>query len=111
MSNEPIGGFGILVSRGYQPYISQTGITRWNGANQRLEVMGNGNDWHTLDDSHPTISLSDDVMSSVLWVQKKIAEEDKISELCEKHVGLKDLKEKYEIMLALVQDDEKSSNK
>lgn len=109
--NKIVGGIGIHVVPGYQPYISQTGIVRWNSNLQSLEVMGNGNEWYRMDTVHDHIQLDDRVLSILSWAEIKMKEDENVKALCEKHVGLKDLKEKFEIMLALVQIDEEHTNK
>lgn len=112
MNKNLIGSYGINILPGYQSYVSQTGVVRWNAQTQSLEVMGSGNDWHTLtNNSHTTVSLDDDVVSSLLWIKKKQVEESELNALCEKHAGLKDLKEKFEVMLALVQNHEQNDDK
>lgn len=106
-SRNLIGSYGVEVISGYIPHVSTSGMVRWNGMYQRFEVM-DGDRWIELDSNcQTTIGLTNDVMSAILWAQDKQAEDAKLKELCEKHRGLKDLKEKFEVMLALVQEHEK----
>ena len=62
--------------------------------------------WVPFNESCGSIMLDMSTLSAIEWVQKKMSEEAKLNELCQEHPGLKDLKEKYEIMLALVQEHE-----
>ena len=78
-----------------------TGVTRWNSVSQGLDVMA-GDSWIPLPSQSIIIGLDKRTTDLLQWVEKKIAEEKEISDLCATHPGLKDSKEKYDIMLALV---------
>ncbi len=53
------------------------------------------------------VGLSTEAEELLNWVAVKKQEEEKIKLLCDKYPGLKDVKQKYDMMLALVQDAEK----
>jgi hypothetical protein len=97
-------GPGIAVLPGSKPYITNTGVVRWNGSTQNLEVM-NGNNWDVLYEPVTTIEFDLETKMLLGWVKQRILEEKRIAEYCEKHPGLKDVKEKYEVMLALVRQE------
>lgn len=97
-----VGGPGIVVSGG-MPNVYTTGIIRWNGSAQRKEVMS-GDTWIPLQDAIGNIMLSPDVLDVVAWAKKKMIEEAELVKLCAEHPGLKDVKEKFDIMLALVKE-------
>jgi len=103
MNNNVIGGYGIDVIPGFQNPVYLTGIVRFNQATQQFEVMGDSS-WHPITQSSDTVRLNHDIIKLLDWVKEKQNEEIKIAALCEEYAGLKDLKEKYEIMLALVQN-------
>lgn len=97
-----IGGPGIVVTNG-MPNVYTTGIIRWNGSAQRKEVMS-GDTWIPLQDAIGSIMLPSDVLDAVEWAKKKMAEEAELSKLCAMHPGLQEVKEKFEIMLALIKE-------
>lgn len=102
MINNIIAGAGISVSSPYRQHVSVTGSVRWNGALHILEVMDQAN-WLPLYNSYDTttVTMSQEYINAIEWARKKMLEEEKILALCEQHPGLKDLKEKYELMLVL----------
>lgn len=111
-------GLGIeITSYNYLPSVCYTGMVRWNGINQQLEVMTNDSINHNMqwvpliDNTGPVVSVDSTYREAFGWIKKKMAEEDKIKGLISKYPGLKDLKEKYEVMLALVQENETNADK
>ena len=114
MIKEITGGPGIVVSGSYgRPYISpgaqSAGMTRYNTSTQNLEVY-DGNAWLTMS-STPSISLDVGTLEVIGWARTKMAEEQKLKELMEKHPGLKDTYEKFEIMKALCSKDEANASR
>lgn len=108
MIKEVTVGPGLMISNSNgNKFVSNTGSTRWNNNKQCLEVSdlpSNYNTvWQPLD---YTIQLSVDfnVQSALEWVRKKQQEEKDLIELCENHPGLKDAKNAFDIMLALVKE-------
>ena len=87
-----------------------TGVVRWYAPGSRLEVM-NENTWIPLHGGQVTIHPDPELGSAMEWAKRKMAEEQQLKALCEKHPGLKDVKEKYEVMLALVRENESSEDK
>lgn len=94
----------VVVTSPTAPYVNISGITRWNHNTQCLEVMGHGNDWYRLEYGIGSIGLTAEAEEVISWARQKMVEESKLQELLRGHPGLKELKDKYEIMLALVQD-------
>lgn len=92
------------------PYInaysgqSGAGMVRYNTNTNCLEAT-DGMSWHQLRPG-ATIDLSSDAQRALDWAFQKMQEEQRIDRLLEQHPGLRDLKEKFEIMLALVQKSE-----
>jgi len=103
------GGPGIIATSGTDSCY-QTGIMRWNSSMQRKEVMSESNGWIPMNEGFSHVMLDANSSVAIQWVQLKMAEERELAELCAKHPGLLDVKEKYEIMLALVREH-KSSDK
>ena len=92
------------------PYISpgaqSAGMTRYNTSTQNLEVY-DGNAWQTLSGSSE-IGLSDEAVRTLEWARKKMAEELTLEQMMEKHPGLKESWERFEIMKRLcIENEEK----
>jgi hypothetical protein len=68
-----------------------------------------GNTWHDLV-TNIDANLSDEVRHVLNWARVKMAEEASIKKLMDKHPGLKDAKERFEIMLTLVREDNNQGN-
>ena len=117
MMNNIRAGLGLEVISPYQPQLDKTGVVRWNGVTHQLEVMSNdgynyNNQWIPLTTpGEMQIGLSPAYENAVHWAMIKMHEENKLKELLDKHPGLKDLKEKYEVMLALVREHESNGDK
>ena len=112
MMNKIIAGIGIEINDNYPPYSNTTGLLRWNGVTQQVEIMTNDgnsyvNQWVLFPSNSPaTVGLAPAYENAIHWAMIKMNEEEEIKKLLAKHAGLKDLKEKYEIMLALVREEE-----
>jgi len=89
---------------------AQSGQVRWNGNIKQFEVCDNLNNgvWYKIDN---TIQLSCDpqLQTIIEWAKKKMAEDEKIAKLAEKYVAVRDAKEKLEIVIKLVQDEDSST--
>lgn len=110
--NKLYSGPGLEVIDPLPPYLNTTGMVRWNGTSQQLECATNNPDsysvqWHPLPVYGEThIRFSPPYENAIQWAMAKMNEEAKLKELCAKHPGLKDIKEKYEVMLALVREND-----
>jgi hypothetical protein len=99
----------IVINNSFSPYSTASNYTgreldgdvRMNNGN--LEVYSGGC-WMAINSS-VDIQLPDGTQNVLQWARKKMAEEQKLKELCEKYPGLKQAKEKYEIIKALVEND------
>lgn len=83
---------------------SITGQVRWNGNTREFEVADPINGWHRID---PTVELeSPNGTAEVLeWARKKMEFEKKLEKLASQYPAVKDAKEKLEIVMKLVQDE------
>lgn len=83
-----------------------SGQVRWNGNSKQFEVCDNinGGMWYKIDN---TVELRNDpeLAEVILWAKKKMQSERKIEELAKQYPAVKDAKEKLDIILALVQND------
>lgn len=91
------------------PYISPgavgAGMLRYNLNLQQLEVT-DGVTWFPLN-SNATVDLGYDTKQAVEWAHKKMQEEKRLQDLIERHPGLKDLYDKFEMMKILCNEEEK----
>lgn len=95
-------GSVITSTSGYGSYIQESGVVRYNAKSQQLEVLQPDGNWAALNQELVSIGLSAAAESALMWAMRKQAEEANLAELCAQHPGLKDAKEKFEIMRALV---------
>lgn len=103
----------ILVSHyAGTPYISpgaqSSGMIRWNSSSNSLEVY-DGIGWQSFN-TGVDIGLSSSAEMAIEWAQKKMLEESKIDELCQKYPGLAKARSNYETFLRLVESQESVSN-
>lgn len=91
------------------PYVNTTqpmaGMLRGNPAMNRIEIY-DGSNWLSIG-GDANVDLSEDVKQTLNWAKKKMIEEQKLKDLMEKHPGLKELNDKFEMMKALCMEEEK----
>lgn len=87
------------------------GQVRYNGNSQTMEVY-DGNVWHPLTSSYPTIELTGEVQAILNWAREKIHEENRVKELAAKHPSIADAleavahaEEQVRIVAALVETE------
>lgn len=88
---------------------AQSGQVRWNGNIKQFEVCDNSSGaWYKIDN---TVELScDPQYHQVLeWAKKKMVEDERIEKLVKEYPAVKDAKEKLDIILKLVQDENSSA--
>lgn len=108
----------IRITSKHQPIIWQTdkqyllpaqsGQVRWNGYTKTFEVCDNNSgNWYRID---PEVELtSDPELAEVIdWAKKKIKYERKLEKLMREYPAVKDAKEKLDIILKLVEDEQAS---
>ena len=93
----------VFNSPGASPYINpsqpMTGMVRY--VSNRLEVY-DGSSWLQIGGGSASVSLTGEAVEILDWAKKKIAEEKQLEALAVKHPGIKDLKEKLDLMVKLV---------
>ncbi len=112
-------GNGIQVEHGHFsfPYISTNtsnpmqGMLRINGSD--LQVF-EGSSWISVGGAYPTVSLTGAAYSAIQWAQMKMAEEENIKKLAEKHPAVADamntINEAYnklKVIVALTEEENK----
>ena len=106
-------GPGLAVANGSTsyPYVNMNnasaGMVRYNGNTQNFEVY-DGNTWMVMYMAAATVTLDYDVQNILNWAKDKMLEDQRIKELAQKHPGIRDLQEKLDVMVALVQQQEKT---
>lgn len=85
-------------------YAVGVGQTRFNASLQQLEVY-DGYSWINLTGT-ASVTLTDSANSAISWAIEKMEEEKKLKLLMEKHPGLKESYERFELMKALVAENE-----
>jgi hypothetical protein len=112
IKNITSNGTYIQVHHGYHnippmsPGAQSAGLLRYNGNNQCVEVY-NGMAWYPIDDTNISIDLSEYGQEIFSWAEQKMLEERKLKDLMERHPGLKDLHDKFEIMKVLCIEEER----
>lgn len=111
-----MAGPGLVVSNNYTSEPSISGLMTWDNNSKcvRITEVNSPNSYNNTPQqlimTMPTIQLAPEVEAVLNWARTKMYEDQKVQALVAKHPGLKDTKEKYEIMLALVQQEEKNAN-
>ena len=89
------------------PYIapgaSNVGQLRFNTNNNNLEVW-DGVVWKEIINNYTSIGLTGEAEDLLDWAKQKRNEDLKFKELMDKHPAVKDLKEKLDIVIALVNE-------
>ena len=104
MFSSIVGVGGITANGALSP--SQSGALYWDGTNRSMAIIDSVGNKNNVYPQMTTVGLDATTMNAITWVTKKMQEENEIKALCELHPGLKDLKEKFEVMLALVRQKE-----
>lgn len=68
-------------------------------------VVNNGVGWVPIA-GETTIDLRPDASAAIEWAIRRMQEEEKINQLCEKHPGLKKARDRYETFLSIVGSQE-----
>jgi len=85
------------------------GQVRFNAGQQYFEVY-DGNNWLQIHNNHSSIELNQEAIAAIDWAQHKMQEERELKSLMEKHPGLKDLHDKFEMFKSLCLEEEKENN-
>lgn len=85
---------------------AQSGQVRWNGNNKEFEVCDNNTgNWYRI---HPEIELRSDpeLADVVVWAKKKMHQEQHLEKLMQQYPAVRDAKEKLDIILKLVENED-----
>jgi hypothetical protein len=96
---------GNTYTPSMSPGALSAGQLRYNPNMARIEVY-DGLSWQIIG-STASIDLGHDAKQAIEWACKKMQEEKQLAELMARHPGLKELNDKFEMMKALCQEEEK----
>jgi hypothetical protein len=85
-----------------QPMRNAVGIVHYNTATQMMEIF-DGQSWHSVSQAL-TLNTGPRLQAVVSWAENKMREEVELEALMAKHPGLKESKERFDIMLALTKE-------
>jgi hypothetical protein len=105
MFNTIVAGPGIITNTSSVTPTS-SGMMVWDGTNRKVNIVDPNypTSQNSVYPSTQMVSLDTETLGVIQWARKKMMDEQTIAALMAQHPGLKDLKEKYEVMLALVQE-------
>lgn len=108
------GGSEWLNVHSYQggtPHINtaqpSTGMIRMHPSYGRLEVY-DGSTWHEIANGHAEVDLTPSAKEVMSWARDKMHAEKRMAALIERHPGLKELHDKFEMMRVLCEQEEKN---
>lgn len=85
------------------------GQVRFNSTLQGMEVY-DGTTWLQIHSNHSSIDLNQEATAALDWVRHKMHQEKQLQELMDKHPGLKDLHDKFEMLRVLCEQEEKEKD-
>lgn len=88
------------------PGAQSAGIVRYNPNMQAMEVY-DGQGWQQIGGAYPTIDLAPASREALEWAVRKQHEERNLRHMMERHPGLRELHDKFEMMKILCQEEEK----
>ena len=94
-------GAGIPMAPYFSPGAQGAGQMRFNTNSNNIEVW-DGVAWKEISNNYASVGLTIEAESLLDWVRVKRDEEIKFKSLLESHPGVQDLKEKLDMMVALV---------
>lgn len=83
---------------------SMVGQLRYNTSTQNYEVY-DGNTWHVIHSSVP-VGLSQEAEDAIRWARDKMQEERDLKARIERHPGLKDAYEKFQLMDIMTREED-----
>jgi hypothetical protein len=87
---------------------AQSGQVRWNGHTKEFEVCDNQNgNWYRIN-SEIELRNDPELVDVLAWAKKKMHYEHKLEKLMREYPAVKDAKEKLDIILKLVEDEQAS---
>ena len=98
-------GGGIPMSPYFSPGAQGAGQMRFNTNSNNIEVW-DGVAWKEISNNYASVGLTSEAESLLDWARTKRDEDLKFKALMELHPSIQDLKEKLDIMVALVRKEQ-----
>jgi hypothetical protein len=98
-------GGGIPMSPYFSPGAQGAGQMRFNTNSNNIEVW-DGVTWKEISNNYASVGLTSEAESLLDWAREKRDEDVQLKTLMESHPGLKDLKEKLDLMTQLVSKEQ-----
>jgi hypothetical protein len=106
MFSQIFNGSGIAsINNGARP--STSGAVYWDNSAGCVKVVDSFGNAQSVYAPSQMITLDGPTLTVIEWGKKKMADEQQLNALLEQHPGLKELKDKFDVMLALVQQEVK----
>ena len=97
-------GSGIPAGPYFNPGAQGAGQMRFNTNSNNIEVW-DGVTWREISNNHVSVGLTGEAESLLDWAREKRNEDIQLKELLKKSPALKDIHEKFEVVLALVKSE------
>jgi hypothetical protein len=94
-------GGGVPMGLYFSPGAQGAGQMRFNTNSNNIEVW-DGVTWKEISNNYVSVGLTGEAESLLDWAREKRDEDFKFKAMMESHPGIRDLKEKLDIMIALV---------
>jgi hypothetical protein len=101
----------LTISDGYAPVpnfspgAQSAGMVRYNTNIQCMEVY-DGQGWQSIYTAFPTVELAPASREGLEWAMRKQQEERDLKAMMQRHPGLRDLHDKFEMMKVLCYEEE-----
>ena len=95
---------GTLMTPYISPGAQGAGQVRYNTTSSNMEVW-DGMSWKEISNNYVSIGLTNEAESLLDWARIKRDEDMQLKELLKKSPALKDIHEKFEVVLALVKSE------
>lgn len=98
-------GGGIPLAPYFSPGAQGAGQLRFNTNSNNIEVW-DGVTWKEISNNYASVGLTSEAESLLDWARTKRDEDVQLKTLMQSHPGLKDLKEKLDLMTQLVSKEQ-----
>lgn len=92
-----------------QPKTDHPSIGQMRCIQGHIEIFDGAN-WIRAYLGESTVSLGEDAQNAIKWSLRKMQEEKELQDRLEKHPGLKDAYEKFQVLDALTKDNDSKQN-
>lgn len=99
-----IGSTLMYQSDNYYNLPVVTGTVQWNGALRKLQVS-TGSSWVEID-NNITYQMHPKLDAVIEWAELTMQKEKELKAMMDKHPALKDAKERFDLVYALIKDQQ-----